>query len=443
MAESLLMIALSPTMTEGSIARWKLKENDAFVSGDPLCEVETDKASMDYEAPKSGVLLKILVPEGGKATVGQPIAFIGKAGERVDDPTAEAGGKKTVPVPEAPESERPASKSPEPPGTQETRSEPAESDAFPRESPKSPDVDHEAFPQVPVAPAGYPRSSPLARKIALELGVDLRLVRGRGPEGRVTEKDVRAAALSFLPRVEVRAADSGADAASARRRPEAKQTGRKRAIIAKRLSESFFSAPHYYLRREIRAERLLEARAELNQGRDKPISLNALLMKLAASVLAKHPEMNVYWRGESIEERRVVDIGLAVSLPDGLITPVVRDCDKKGLEEIDRELSALIDKAKSKGLNPEEYEGAGFTITNLGSFGVDEFTAIINPPGSAILAVGAINKKPVVGENDEITVARTLVFTLGCDHRSIDGVTGAAFLADFAKAATNPIRVIL
>jgi pyruvate dehydrogenase E2 component (dihydrolipoamide acetyltransferase) len=168
-----------------------------------------------------------------------------------------------------------------------------------------------------------------------------------------------------------------------------------------------------------------------------------MLMKLAASVLAKHPHMNVYWRGETIEERSVVDIGLAVALPDGLITPVVRNCDKKGLETINAELSALIDKAKTKGLNPEEYEGAGFTITNLGSFGVDEFTAIINPPGPAILAMGAIKKKPIVGEDDEIKVAKTLVFTLGCDHRSIDGAVGAAFLSDLAAISTNPIKLII
>ena len=455
MAESLLMIALSPTMTEGSIARWKLKENDAFSSGDLLCEVETDKASMDYEAPKSAVLLKILVPEGGKAAVGQPIALIGKAGEKVDESVALAGKSSTASLPRPEEPEQPVprpteSAEPAKPAksveTQDAASPPVRAETSPAEeeaSNSSGDV-RGTTRQAPVAPAKVPRSSPLARKIAHELGIDLRFVRGSGPEGRVTEKDVRSYAASPpLQNADALAETSAANFASSQRQTTTKPVGMKRAVIAKRLSESFFSAPHYYLRKEILADRLLAARAELNQGREKPISLNAMLMKLAASVLAKHPQMNVYWRGETIEERKSVDISLAVALEDGLITPVVRDCDKKGLEEIDTELSALIDKAKSKGLSPDEYEGAGFTITNLGSFGVDEFTAIINPPGSAILAVGTILKKPVVGENDEIRVAKTLVFTLGCDHRSVDGATGAAFLSDLALISMNPIRVIL
>ncbi|MDX9826929.1 MAG: dihydrolipoamide acetyltransferase family protein [Spirochaetia bacterium] len=450
MAESLLMIALSPTMTEGSIARWKVKENQAFSSGDLLCEVETDKASMDYEAPKNAVMLKILVPEGGKAAVGQPIALIGKAGEKVDDLAS-----KIAAAPSAADAAKTAASTSadQAAGSDSSMSvaAPAGSDAA-AAAPPSPaetasespsgnsDTRSESVSQVPVAPSGFPRSSPLARKLALEFGIDLRLVRGRGPEGRVTEKDVRAYAEAGEMSAESRSLGSKP---AEKKSVESRPVGAKRAVIARRLSESFFSAPHYYLRREIRADRLVEARVELSQGRDRPISFNALLIKLVASVLAKHPEMNVYWRGDSIEERKAVDIGLAVALPDGLITPVVRDCDIKGLEEIDTELSSLIEKAKTRGLSPDEYEGAGFTITNLGSFGVDEFTAIINPPGSAILAVGAIKKKPLVGENDEIIAGKTLVLTLGCDHRSIDGATGATFLADLAATTANPIRVIL
>ncbi len=451
MAESLLMIALSPTMTEGSIARWKVKENQSFSSGDLLCEVETDKASMDYEAPKSAVLLKILVPEGSKASVGQAIALIGAPGENVDPQLLQAAETETSKA-ESADKGKPKSGAvaAEPEragfGTAGLGRQVTEGTAEMRSQGQAtiPGAEGKAALQAPMAPAGYPRSSPLARKIALELGVDLRLVRGRGPEGRVTEKDVREFAATPFPATTAAKAESGGTSVAPNpRRTSAKPVGTKRAVIAKRLSESFFSAPHYYLRRELRVDRLIEARAELNQGRDKPISLNAMLIKLAASVLSRQPQMNVYWRGDSLEERKAVDIGLAVALPDGLVTPVVRDCDRKGLEEIDRELSALIEKAKTKGLTPEEYEGAGFTITNLGGFGVDEFTAIINPPGSAILAVGAIRKKPVVGENDEIGVARTLVFTLGCDHRSIDGATGAAFLAELAMTAENPVRVIL
>ncbi|TXT41804.1 MAG: pyruvate dehydrogenase E2 component (dihydrolipoamide acetyltransferase), partial [Spirochaetes bacterium] len=203
------------------------------------------------------------------------------------------------------------------------------------------------------------------------------------------------------------------------------------------------NAPHYYLKKEILAEAMVEARKRINKGREKPISLNAILIKISAMALTRHPEINVFWREDYLEERSSIDIGLAVALPDGLITPVVRDCDLKGIEAIDLELGALIEKAKTKGLSPEEYEGAGFTITNLGSYGVDEFTAIINPPGSAILAVGALRKKPWVDDADQIVVARTLSLTLGCDHRSIDGAVGAAFLAELAAIAEDPFRALL
>jgi len=444
MAEALLMIALSPTMTEGSIARWKKQENEAFSSGELLCEVETDKASMDYEAPKNGILLKILVPQGGKAEVGQPIAVIGKAGEDPNSLSLSTGAK-------------PAS-TPEPLSAGQALvkaipPKPAAETALPSTpTPNQRIVDAQsssaaqAFgpPQAPSAPAGYPRSSPLARKVALELGIDLRLVRGRGPEGRVTEKDVRTFASSGLTASSLESgAVSTARPPATRRETAHKPIGAKRAVIAKRLGESFFSAPHYYLRKEINVDSLLDARAGVNKDRPKPISFNAVLIKLAANALARHPEINVYWRGDSIEERESVDIGLAVALPDGLITPVVRDCDRKGLEQIDEELSALVEKAKTRGLSPDEYEGAGFTISNLGSFGVDEFTAIINPPGSAILAVGAVRKKATVSDTDSIEIARTIVFTLGCDHRSIDGATGAAFLAELSSMAANPFRALL
>jgi len=217
----------------------------------------------------------------------------------------------------------------------------------------------------------------------------------------------------------------------------------KRAVIARRLSESFFSAPHYYLKKEILAENLFSARASVNAGRPSPISYNAIIVKLAAAALATHPEINVYWRGEAIEQRNVVDIGLAVALPDGLVTPVVRDCAAKGIIQIEGEFAALIEKARNKGLSQDEYEGAGFTVTNLGGFGIDEFTAIINPPASAILAVGALVKKPVVGPEGGIVAARTMTLTLGCDHRTIDGATGARFLADLAALMENPFRALL
>jgi len=230
------------------------------------------------------------------------------------------------------------------------------------------------------------------------------------------------------------------------------QPSMKRQVIARRLSASFFSAPHYYLNKKIRAEALLELRALANEGRSERLSLNAFLIKIAASALAAHPEVNVYWREVSssgerlsqpvIEQRNTIDIGLAVALSDGLITPVIQNCDKKTVSEIDRDLTQLIEKARAGRLTPEEYEGAGFTISNLGSFGVDAFTAIINSPGSAILAVGAVRKEPVV-EGEALAIGQTLSLTLGCDHRSIDGAVGAAFFADFAAMLEKPALAIV
>jgi pyruvate dehydrogenase E2 component (dihydrolipoamide acetyltransferase) len=430
MAEKLLMIALSPTMTEGTIAKWKKTEGQAFVPGDLLCEVETDKASMDYEAPKNAVLLKIIVPEGGKAAVGDPIAVIGKSGEAIPSSSLEESAPLVAKAVEPPQA-APAASAAIAPVTAAMAAAPVTA-APPLPSSTMPQLET----RTPVSPAGYPPSSPLARKVALELGIDLRQVRGRGPEGRVTEKDVK----DF-------AAQGGSLAAApqkaASREISKGKIGPKRAIIAKRLGESFFSAPHYYLKKEILADAMVEARKRINKGREKPISLNAILVKISAMALARHPEINVFWRNDYLEERHSIDIGLAVALPDGLITPVVRDCDLKGIEAIDQELRALIEKAKTRGLSPEEYEGAGFTITNLGSYGVDEFTAIINPPGSAILAVGALRKKPWVDEADQIVVARTISLTLGCDHRSVDGAVGAAFLAELAEIAEDPFRALL
>jgi len=430
MAQKLMMTALSPTMTEGTIAKWSKNEGEAFAAGDLLCEVETDKASMDYEAPASAVLLKILVPAGGKASVGQAIAIIGKAGEAPMPPN------ELAPQP---------SREPEAPAT-ESKSPIVAASPERVESPIATPL-HGA----PLAPASALPSSPLARKTARELGVDIRMVRGSGPEGRVVEKDVKAFSEKSPAGVFSSAVTARGEASlspgrgKGNARPSSKETpvSGKRAVIAKRLSDSFFSAPHYYLRKQILAENLAAARAAVNAKREASISINSIVVKLAAATLLRHPEMNVFWKGDRIEQREVIDIGLAVALPDGLITPIVRDCAAKGILQIDAEFSALIEKAKGKGLSPDEYEGAGFTVTNLGSFGIDEFTAIINPPGSAILAVGAIIKRPVVGPDDAIMAARTMALTLGCDHRTIDGAVGARFLADLASMLEDPFQALL
>ena len=388
MAQKLMMIALSPTMTEGTISKWKKAEGDAFSAGDLLCEVETDKASMDYEAPSSAVLLKIVVQGGKKAAVGETIAVIGKAGE---DPgpllqELKASAKAPAPSPAA---------TPAAAATSSTAVAPSIASTAPTQAPSVPTSAPAALTQAPAVPASYPPSSPLARKVASEKQVDIRYVRGSGPGGRVTEKDVLAFSQAPAPTGGSLSPIASAGASSARAPSGSIPVSGKRAVIAKRLSESFFSAPHYYLKKEILAENLFNARASVNAGRTSPISYNAIIAKLAAAALAAHPEMNVYWRGDTIEQRNVIDIGLAVALPDGLVTPIVRDCAAKGIVQIEGEFATLIEKARNKGLAQDEYEGAGFTLTNLGGFGIDEFTAIINPPASAILAVGAMSKSPL------------------------------------------------
>jgi pyruvate dehydrogenase E2 component (dihydrolipoamide acetyltransferase) len=444
MAERLLMMALSPTMSEGTIARWRVAEGQAFKAGALLCEVETDKASMDYEAPKDAVLLRIVLPEGGKAAVGDAIAIIGAAGE---DPTPLLAPLATP---------KPASVSP---NAAPAVSAPAQAKTAasvpPPSPPKSaleaaPEAALEAGPERPSAsvfalspgsgpsrPASYPPSSPLARSLARDLGVDLRAARGSGPGGRVVEKDVRALALASEE------AGSGAPEVGKPAPDKRIPISGKRAVIARRLSESFYSAPHYYLKRRADAAALLALREASRSGRDKPISLNALLIKLSAEAIVRHPYVNSSWEGDSILERGSIDIGLAVALDDGLVTPVVRDCARKGAAAIEDELGALIAKAKGRGLAPPEYEGASFTISNLGGYGIEEFTAIINPPGSAILAAGAILDEPIVARDGSLSARKAMALTLGCDHRVIDGAAGSRFLATLVGFIEAPGSALL
>jgi pyruvate dehydrogenase E2 component (dihydrolipoamide acetyltransferase) len=281
--------------------------------------------------------------------------------------------------------------------------------------------------------------------VARQLGLDLRGARGTGPGGRVVEKDVRALAAAGPAALPGAAGPAAADARAPDRRVP---VSGKRAVIARRLSESFFTAPHFYLTRRADSGPLMALReaakaAPAPGGGEKAISVNAFLIKLSAEALVRHPNVNAGWEGDAIVERSSIDIGLAVALPDGLITPVVRDCARKGVAAIDAELSALIAKARDRGLQPAEYEGAGFTISNLGSFGVEEFTAIINPPGSAILAVGASLQEPFVLHDGSIGVRSAMALTLGCDHRVIDGAAGARFLATLVSFIEDPGKALV
>ncbi|MGA2615730.1 MAG: dihydrolipoamide acetyltransferase family protein [Spirochaetia bacterium] len=413
MPEKIPMMALSPTMETGTLVRWKKKEGDTVASGDVLCEVETDKATMDYESTSEGTLLKIVVQAGGQAKVGDTIAILGKPGEDFSALLADAkAAGKAAPAQAA--AARPA---------------PARTATVTAAPPLSP---------------GRVRSSPLARRIAAQKGIDLRNIRGTGPDGRIVKRDLDSAPGAGF------GAGAGPAVIPAAAGPiykpgpgdEVVPLSNMRRVIARRLSESMFSAPHYYLSVAITMDELLATRARLNEGREKKASMNAFLMAIAGRALLHHPKVNSTWNGDSIIRHAATDIGLAVAQPDGLITPVVRDCGKKGILAIDAELADLVDRARSGKLQPSEYEGATFTISSLGSSGIDEFTAVINPPGSAILAIGAIRKEPVVGKDDTITIRQRMRGTLSCDHRVIDGAVGAAFLRELADMLENPMLAL-
>ena len=439
MAERILMTALSPTMEEGTIVDWNKSEGDSIAPGDVLCEVETDKATMDYESTQEGVLLKIIKGDGGSALVGQTIGVLGEKGEDIaellkeiesegDGTAAKGSGNSSAGG--AAESAAAATSTNDSASTG-TGSAPAGAAG------RQVDGDSSADGQV--------RSSPLARKIAEERGINIASVPGSGPGGRVVKKDVE----SFQPGGGA-AGGSGASGGAAFAFAPAQVAGedvkipvdRKRAVIASRLSESMYTAPHYYLKATVQMDGALAARAQLNKELPEKVGFNPFLIKYAAEALKRHPEVNASWRGDHILQFGSIDIGLAVDLGNGLITPIVRNCGNKGIVQIDAELKALIQKARDGKLQPEEYTGATFTISNLGSFGVEEFTAIINPPGSAILAVGEIVKTLVPIEDDEIEVAQMMKMTLSCDHRVIDGAAGGRFLHELKAIVQDPIRTL-
>jgi pyruvate dehydrogenase E2 component (dihydrolipoamide acetyltransferase) len=416
MAEKVLMLALSPTMESGTIVSWHKREGEVVAQGDLLCEVETDKAVMEYESTYEGTLLKILISEGSEAAVGETIAVVGKAGEDIaallSELEAAAASAAAAPA---------AAPAPAPKASPAPAPSPAAAPA-------------------PAPPAGQRiKSSPLARKLAGRLSVDLAALTGSGPAGRVIKRDVEQAAAR-PPAAGKVAAGRIAEPVGDIRLP----LSGKRRLIAQRMAESKFSAPHYYLKIDVAVDSLMAARAALNRGRQEKVSLNAFLIKFAAEALKRHPKINAGWEEDAIVQRGRIDIGLAVAQDDGLITPVVRDCGAKGIIAIDGELQELVARAREGRLQMEEYSGAGFTISNLGSTGILEFTAIINPPGSAILAVGRIDGKAVEDpeERSRIKMVPTMILTLSCDHRVIDGKVGAAFLATLKRLIEDPVQAL-
>ena len=431
MITKVVLAKLSPTMEEGTIVKWNKKEGDAIKVGDVLAEIETDKANMEMEALGAGVLRKVLVPAGGKAPIGALIGVIADAGEDIAALLAEApaAAPASAPAPTAATAASLAAAAPAPP-------------------PPAP------APAAPVAAGGRVKASPLARAIAASQNVPLAQVAGSGPGGRIVRRDVEGflAGAPAAVATPTAAAPAAAAQAPSPKRPAIPTPSvppgtvipltSMRRTIAKRLSESLFTAPHFYVTVEIDMDAAAELREQLLAAEDVKVSYNDLVLKACAKALTRFPVVNASWTGETIQTHAEVHLGVAVSLPEGLITPIVRNADRKSVAEIGREVRDLAARARDKKLKPEEFQGSTFTVSNLGMFDVTEFTAIINPPESAILAVGAVRKVPVVVD-DELTIGLRMKVTLSSDHRVVDGALAAQFLAEVRRLLESPIGLLL
>ena len=436
MATKVIMPKLSPTMEEGQIARWLKKEGDKVSMGEPLAEIDTDKATMEMQALANGVLRKILINEGQSAPLGQPIAIIGEPNEDIAALLSE--------VPAAPQPEQ---KKQEQPQVQEKPAPAPQAKAAAASAQPATTVQNGRQPQAAPTDSSRLIVSPLAARMAAEAGIDLRSLQGSGPNGRIIKKDIEAAisqpkaapAPQAFPRVVERGAFPQVGASAYRDEPASEI----RKVIAKRLVTSLGPVPHFFLTTEIEMDRAAEMRKGINAlDPDLKISVNDVVIKVAAAALMQHPEVNASFQEKFIRYYEHADIGVAVAIEEGLITPVIRSADQKSLSEIAAEVRELAERALSRRLKPEEYTGATFSISNLGMFGIDEFTAVINPPEGAILAVGAMSPKPVVRDND-IVARQMMRVTMSCDHRVIDGATGAKFLQTFKKILENPLYLVV
>jgi len=423
MASKVIMPKLSPTMEEGQIARWLKKEGDKVSMGEPLAEIDTDKATMEMPALSTGVLRKILVHEGESAPLGHLIGIVGEPNEDISALLNEASTKAETPKPATPE---PA---------------PAAAPTAP-----IPQANGHARPETASASSGRMIVSPLAARMAAEAGLDLRTLQGSGPNGRIIKRDIEAAlsqsATGGFPRaVEPLRFQPAAVASASPYRDEPASEIRR--TIARRLVTSIGPVPHFFLTSEIEMDRAVEMRKGINAlDPDLKISINDIVIKVVATALVQHPAVNASFQDKFLRYYERADIGVAVAIEDGLITPVIRSADQKSLSQIAGEVRELAERARSRKLKPEEYTGATFSISNLGMFGIDEFTAVINPPEAGILAVGAVTAKPVVRDN-EVVVRQMMRVTMSCDHRVIDGATGAKFLQTVKKILENPLYLVV
>jgi pyruvate dehydrogenase E2 component (dihydrolipoamide acetyltransferase) len=442
MATKVFMEALSPTMEEGRLVKWLKNEGDTVKSGDPLAEVETDKAIMELVARGDGVLRKRLVQEGESRPVGQLVGVIAAPDENIDALVAGAGSPAPAPAPDAKPPAEVVAKTQEAAGASAVPRRPAESQGEASAPPQQKTAGASQGGQPPAQPGephgngGQLRSSPLARRLASERGLDLSQLRGSGPGGRIIKRDIEsaAAAAPAAARPAMRAA-SGADY-------EDIGLTQIRKTIAKRLVESIGPIPTFYLTAEFDLTRVGEMRAAmLEMGDEFKVSINDVLMKAVATALAQHPEVNAHWLGDRIRQHHRVHLGMAVATPDGLIVPVIQDADQKRMSQISAEARELAKRARERKLTPEEYTGSTFSISNLGMFGIDQFTAIINPPEVAILAIGAAHDVAVPRDGGYVTRKHVRV-TMSCDHRAVDGAVGATFLQTLRRLVENPLMLV-
>jgi pyruvate dehydrogenase E2 component (dihydrolipoamide acetyltransferase) len=419
-AKEIRMPLLSDTMTEGKIVAWNKKVGDLVKSDDVLAEVETDKATMEVVGYEAGTLLYIGVEAGSAAKINEIIAIVGKPGTDVSAYVAAEKSGANAAAPATPPAPAPVA------GITATPAPVTE----------------------PIATNGRVKASPLAKKLAAEKGISLAAIPGSGDGGRITKKDVDNYTPTAAPVVAASAAPAATAPAVASFVPAGTEghtdtpLSQMRKTIARRLGESKFSAPHFYLGMEINMDNAMTARAAMNEVSPVKISFNDMIIKACAAALRLHPDVNSSWMGDFIRHNHHIHIGMAVAMPDGLIVPVIRFADQKSLSQISAEAKELGAKAKNKKLQPQEFTGNTFTISNLGMMDIDEFTAIINPPDSCILAVGRI-KEVVVKKEEGFGVANIMKLTLSCDHRSVDGAVGAAFLQTVKKFLENPVTMLV
>ena len=427
------MPKLSDTMTEGTLVSWKKKKGDKVSAGEVIAEIETDKATMEWESPEDGTLTEIYVEEGGKVKVGDKIGFIGGEGEEA--PKKEEAPKEEE-KPKEPKAEEKKEKKPQAETEKPVPAEKKEKEAAPVAK-----IDNGEEARI--------KASPVARRVAAELGVDLASVKGTGPDGRVTETDVRAAAKTKGPAPAQKTPAAAKPSAPSIKAGEGAriQLSGMRKIIAQRLVESLGPVPHFYLTIKINAAPLMAAHEELKsagEGADTAkITINDFVLKAAVQAAVKVPRVNASFDGDAFVQYADVDLGIAVAIEDGLLTPVIRAAQNKSLREISEQVKDFASRARNKRMKPEEFQGGTFTVSNLGGMGIDSFSAVINPPQGFILAVGKVTKVPVIDDSDQIVPGHRMSITMSCDHRVIDGALGAEYLKELRHLLENPALLLV